>query len=40
MSKKALKKSVAMNRVVAIPSRKVENEDGSVTQLYRIEKIK
>ena len=36
MSKKGFKKLMQHNRVVAIPSRKRENKDGSMTQLYNI----
>lgn len=40
MSKKSFKKIMAQHRVVAVPSRKRENADGSVTQLYRIEGLR
>jgi hypothetical protein len=36
MSKKDLKKSTRFNRVVALPSKKRKNEDGTETQLYNI----
>ena len=40
MSKKTFKRIMAQNRVIAIPTRKRENADGSVTQLYRIEPLR
>ena len=36
MSKKALLRATRNNRVVAFPSKKRKNEDGTETQLYRI----
>ena len=39
MSTKALKRAIVHNRVVALPSRKRKNEDGSETQLYNIYKL-
>lgn len=36
MSSKALKRATRNNRVVALPSRKRKNEDGTETQLYNI----
>jgi hypothetical protein len=40
MSSKSLKNATANNRVVALPSRKRKNEDGSETQLYNIYMMK
>lgn len=39
MSSKALKRVTKNNRVVALPSRKRKNEDGTETQLYNIYKM-
>ena len=40
MSKKDLAKFTKHNRVVALPSKKRKNEDGTETQLYNIFKMK
>jgi hypothetical protein len=36
MSKKGFKRAIANIRVVAMPSKVRENEDGTKTQLYKI----
>ena len=40
MSSKSLKRATENSRVVALPSRKRKNEDGTETQLYNIYMMK
>jgi hypothetical protein len=40
MSSKTLARATRNNRVVAIPSRKRKEEDGSETQLYNVFKMR